>query len=264
MRRTLFICAALFGGMCAAAGAETLTAVLEPKTSASMTATRAGRISDIHVNEGDRVTARQPLVDMESAVQSARVSLAIVAAQANGVVKRADQQIAQAQKLLTRETTARTRGAAQPREVEQAEQALALAKADRRIAQEALERAGAQLVLEKAILEELTLRAPFDGLILEIVHSTGETVDSDIPILTLADLSVLKATGFVSSQGASGLATGTTLQARLDGAAAPVDVTVSSIDPRIDSVSQTQRVTFELDNAALAYRPGATLVLDLP
>lgn len=261
------ICAVAMLGACApiAALAQGVTAILEPVQSVDIRTSLVGILAGVDVTEGAEVAQGTSLAQLESRTQNQRVALAQVVADADGRELRAQFQVEQAQALFERVQAARTRGAAQSWEVEQAEQAVDLAKADRQIAQEGQRQARAQLALEQAMLGDYTLRAPFSGVVLEVQAEAGTYVDAQSIVLTLAQLDALEATAFVPLEWLERMAVGQNLEADVEGATTQTAaVQVTTIDPRIDPASRTVRIRVALDNADRAYRPGATLILRAP
>ncbi|MEL6466193.1 MAG: efflux RND transporter periplasmic adaptor subunit [Pseudomonadota bacterium] len=251
--------------MPAATLAQSLTAILEPADLVEVRSTVAGILTVIAVTEGQTVERGALLAQIDDRSQAERVALAQAVAGADGRIQRADAQIAQAESLVARMEKARGRGAAQEWEVEQAQQALALAVADKQIALDGQAQAQAQLKLEKAVLETYRLRAPFSGIVLEVKQNIGANVDMQTVVMTVAQLEALEATAFIPLTWLNIISQGDALRASFDDQTKrPVDVVVTSIDPRIDPASQTVRIRVSLDNAEGMHRPGATLVLQAP
>ncbi|MEL6807208.1 MAG: efflux RND transporter periplasmic adaptor subunit [Pseudomonadota bacterium] len=247
------------------AAAQDLTAILEPGALVDIRPGVSGILRDVAVSEGDSIQAGSLLAQIDDRSQAKRLALAQAVAKADGQIRRADAQIAQARSLLARMQNARSRGAAQAWEVAQAEQALALAEADKRIALDGQTRAQAQVDLEQAILDTYRLHAPFSGVILEIAETVGANVDPQSVVLSLAQLDELEATAFVPLSWVETLSPGDRIGATVEASTIEMaDVVVASIDPRIDPASQTVRIRVTLENAQGRFRPGATLRLSAP
>ena len=257
---------ALFGAFAPlSAIAQGVTAILEPVQSVDIRTSLVGILERVDVAEGATVAQGAPLAQLQSRTQSQRVALAQVVADADGRELRAKTQMEQAQALFERVQAARARGAAQSWEVEQAQKAVDLAKADLQIAQEGQIQARAQLALEQAMLADYTLRAPFPGVVLEVQAEAGTYVDAQAVVLKLAQLDALEATAFVPLEWLDRMTVGQSLEAEVEGAAIQTAaVQVTTIDPRIDPASRTVRIRVALDNADRAFRPGATLILRAP
>jgi HlyD family secretion protein len=63
---------------------------------------------------------------------------------------------------------------------------------DQAVAEAQVQVAEAKLNLQKARLDETELRAPSDGMVLEVLRQTGDTTDSSEPVLLFADVSHLQ------------------------------------------------------------------------
>ncbi|MEL7212137.1 MAG: efflux RND transporter periplasmic adaptor subunit [Pseudomonadota bacterium] len=246
-----------------AAAQESVSAILEPAQAVDIRTSVAGRLSVLSVREGADVPSGAPLLEIDSAVQQARVELARIAAEATGALQRAETALAQAQALRDRIARARERGAAQAWEVTQSEQNVGLAEADLIVARETQARAAAQLSLEQATLGEFRVTAPFAATVLEVFAEKGETVDTQTALMTLGRLDELSATAFVPLDWVAELPKDGMLSVTLDDgtrAEAAIDV----IDPRVDPASRTVRVKLTMENDAGALRVGTGLVLERP
>ena len=251
--------------LAATASAQDVTAVLEPAESVDLKPVLNGRLVEILVDEGQPVTKGWTLARLDDAQQRQRVDLAQVVVDADGQIKRAEAQLAQAKSLQARMQRARSRGAAQSWEVDQANQAVALAEAEVQISMDARTRAQAQLALEKALLEDFRLIAPFDGLVLQRQVDVGASIDPQSVVMTVGRIDALKATGFVPVEWLPKLQTNRQLAAQVIGLSrAEVSVDVMAIDPRIDPASRTVRITFSLPNEQREFLPGSTLFIPEP
>ncbi len=135
------------------------SATIVPLRTAQLSFPAIGRVKSVDVNVGDKVTAGQTLVTLDTALLEARVR----EAQANWDV--ADIQLRFLQRVGT------------------AEQNMESAKAD-------LDRAQALLDSARAALEaQSTLMAPFDATVVSVDAVAGETVVPGRVIVTLGDLS---------------------------------------------------------------------------
>lgn len=245
--------------------AQSVSAILEPVTVIELKPSVAGRLATLDVAEGDGLAKGAVLAAMDARVQEARVALAKIAAASSGPEDRARIVVEQAEQLLARMTKARQRGAAQAWEVRQAEQALALAQADARIASENATRLGAQLELEQATLSEFVMQAPFNGTVLQIIAEPGAIVDTDETILEFGNLARLSATAFLPVDWAQSLKVGDSVAGTLAGSElSKLDLTVAAVDPRIDPASRSVRVRLEMDNPDRRHFAGTAIQLQRP
>lgn len=247
----------------AAALGQQIDGVLEPADYAELRASLPATIRAIPVREGARVAAGDLLIELDAAVPEARVALARVAASSEGQAARAAALVAQAEALLARIERAQSSGAAKPWEVEQARQAVQIARADRHIVADQRRQAAAQLALEQATLGNYRLAAPFDGRVLQIHSEAGELATPQDVLLEIGHLARLEATIFAPVDLARRVRAGDELPGHLgDGRA--VTGRVDRIDPRIEASSQTVRIVIALDNAAEEIMAGESVSFTLP
>ena len=259
----LVLALAAAAGAAAPAGAQGVTAILEPAQHAELRPAVPGRIEAILVAEGDRVMEGEVLARMDDAVQEARVAVARASASAEGARRRAELAEAEAEAVLARVEAAARRGAAQPWEAERARHALATARAEFEMAGDQLARAEAELRLEEATLERFALRAPFDATVLRVLREPGEAVGAGETIVEVGRLDALEATAFVPAAWLDALAPGDAVAGRLsDGT--PASLAVRWIDPRVDAASGTARATLELPEPGAGARPGLAVTLEAP
>ncbi len=243
--------------------AQPVTFVLEPAQEAELKTTVNGRLQDVSVTLGQKVKKGDVVAKIDARVQTARVDLAKVVAEATGGEIRSSKVMEQATSRLELIRKARERGAAQVWEVEAAEQALAVAEADLLLATEDRIRKEAELALETATLDEFSLRAPFDGTILDVLAEEGEVVQTETTVIVIGQLVSLEGTAFFPVDWVQDLEPGAELAADAEtGGRFPIRVT--AIDPRIDPASATVRMVFEVANTDGDLRAGTRMSIDRP
>ncbi len=245
------------------ASAQSISAILEPVNSVEIRPSVNGRLDQILVKEGDVVSQGTLLASIDARVQKARVALAEIAANADGAVARAEIVIAQAEALRERVARARSKGAAQQWEVTQSEQSVQLAQADLQVAREGVLRSQSQLELDRAILSEFEMTAPFDGTILEIRTRTGEIVETETTVLEIGNMQQLRATAFVPLDWLENLSPGAQIPAEMPNGQA-ITGSVTSIDPRVDPASLSVRVRVAFDNSDLSLLAGTAVIINKP
>lgn len=261
MIRTCLITLLLFAP--GVAFAQDVTAVLEPARSVELRSTVNGRVTRVTELEGTRVSKGDVVAEIDASVQRARVALAEVSARASGSVVRAEKLLEQAEFRRDRLVEARAKGAAQSWEVDMAEQAVAVARADLTVARDEQTRREAELALEEATLNEFSIVAPFDATVLNVSVDPGEIVDTATVIIEVGALDTLLATAFVPVEWAPALTVAKSVAASFgDGQSA--EAVMRAVDPRVDPASQTIRVIVQVDNADKSLRPGEILTLHDP
>ena len=156
------------------------TAEILANREANMRSETAGRVVEVLVEAGDRVSEGQVLVRLDvgrpaSAAQAARAAVE----QSEARLDQAERELARTEKLV------KTGGLPEQR-LDDARDAVTLARAAR-------DAARAQSRLARRGLTEAVVRAPFAATIVERTVEVGEYLAPGSPLLTLADTSVLKA-----------------------------------------------------------------------
>ncbi len=208
-----------------------------------------GVVREVLVVEGQPVQAGAVLIRLVDDVQAARVGLARVSAEAEGELRQAQAQQAEAASVFARTQQAAGRGAATEWELRQARSRLEVAKAAADAAEERRQVERQRLDLEIATQQQMTIRAPFDGVVTRLETVPGATLlRTDRPI-TVADLRVLEAVLYVPAPLWRRLRLGEGYRLRLS---EPVDRVVPArlrhLDPVMDVASGRFRAVFVIDN----------------
>ena len=234
-----------------------------PKLRTKLAPTRQGTVWNVEVVEGAQVRKGDLLLEFDTRVQQAAVNVARASAESTGELRRAQVALRVAEASLARLQASHEKDA---RSVTQASMVDALgaveeSRATLLSAQESASSSRATLGLELARLEELRLRAPFDGVITRIHSRVGESVPPGQPALELVDLSTLVAEIHVPATRFGELVVG----GRLDlEASVPVSKviagTITWIDPVIDGGTRCFRCVIEIDNADKKLPAGFTVL----
>lgn len=184
----------------------------------------------INVDEGDQVSKGDILARLDDAEQQARVAKAEAGVQAaEAALKGAKSSIQKAETVLTQKNRSNDRKQALYKKrtipadtAETAELERDTAKADLDIAKSlllsatsALETARAQLALEKVMLDQHILRAPYAGTIIGRHLELGTVVKSGEPLFTLVDPKTVWVLGHISESRSGLIAIGQVAQIRL-------------------------------------------------
>lgn len=222
-----------------------------------------GRVLEVAVSVGDRVTAGQLLASIHShVIHDAWADLRKARAQ----VRRAESELAYAEQAAARMDRLLAAGAVSLREVQRAAADLVAANEEKRLQQAEVRRAeegllhlGMSPADEPASGEEaeIPIRAPLGGAILERQVTTGTAVTPGVPLFVVSDLSTLWALAEVEDVHLPGLATDA--EVTLEVSAYPgqtfsarVQRVGDTLDPR------TRRVTVrcEVPNPGERLKPG--------
>jgi HlyD family secretion protein len=216
----------------------------------------SGRVSDILVDEGDRVKLGQVLAHLAPEQFSADVRTARSAAsQATAAISRLDAEEKRAEAALqfARTEAARMRalapaGTVSTRDVDLAEQQLALAKAElervrasRVEAHQQIAVAGGTLQAKDVTAARAVLVAPFDGVVLRRLRDPGDTVTLGTTVLRVVATDALWSRASIDESALPLLQEGQRARVRLGTEGAP------SLLARVDRIGrEVDRQTHEL------------------
>jgi membrane fusion protein (multidrug efflux system) len=217
----------------------------------TVTAKVAGVIGTIGFEEGQKVKAGDMLVQFDAAERQADIDQAI--AEANRAVAQKNEI---AIKLDRAQTLSRT-GAGTSAQVEDL-------TAQMKSLEGAIASAQAQRKAAEARLEDLFIRAPFNGRVGTRSVSLGAYVAPGTRITSLDDLSKVRLDFAVPENLLGRLKPGQTVNATSAAyQGRTFKGTVATIDPRVDQATRTARLTAEFDNPDEALKPGMFLSVAL-
>jgi RND family efflux transporter MFP subunit len=202
----------------------------EPYKIVKMSFPEPGVIMEMLVKEGDRVTAGKVLARLDCRVLDRELQ---ISRETSNLRKKRLEQI----ELLAKES---------------------------RISPEELSRARADATIEdlkvqrsEAMIENRTLRAPFNGLITEVKKEASESVASpSIHVLTVVQLDKLLLNLYLTAQQASAFHQGRPATVSFIDRQQDVPALVEFISPVTDAASSTIRVKFVISNPGGIYSSG--------
>ena len=241
------------------------------RNTATVTSKTMGYVRAVRVRPGDRVTAGQPLVDLEAndvraTVARARAGLdesteakaeaesALEAATVAAKVAKTSFERAKAlldEKAIPQQqfddAEARYRGAAAQEQV---------ARSRVRSVASRIEESRAALGETQAALGYAGIVAPFAGLVLERHVDPGAFASPGVPLLVIADEGTLRVEAAVEESKASAVKLGDPVTVEIDALAKPITGTVGEIVPTVDVASRALLVKVDLPPDVGALRAG--------
>ncbi|HMI56492.1 MAG TPA: efflux RND transporter periplasmic adaptor subunit, partial [Gemmatimonadaceae bacterium] len=229
------------------------TGVIQPINAVQVKSKASGQVMHLHVSTGSEVKPNDLLVEIDPRDAKSRYDQAVAAlqaAQANVTVTKA--QLARSQSLAKE-------GVITAPEVETAILASAKATSDLVAAQAALDQA-------KIALEDVTIRAPMAGTVIEkdvsegqVISSATNTVGGGTTLLTMADLGQVYDSTLVSESDIGNVKAGQTASVKVD--AYPNRTFTGSVEKIAPQATVQQSVTMfpvliRLDNRDGALMPG--------
>ncbi|MCA9244972.1 MAG: efflux RND transporter periplasmic adaptor subunit [Phycisphaerales bacterium] len=207
------------------------------------------RIHDIRAREGQCVDTGAPLIQFDDETQRIRCEVARFQAESTLDLDLAKIRVDHAEAELKR--IEGLTGSTSAKELLDARLAAEAAHIEQSIAQLKHAQAERDYQLQKQLLAERTLTAPFEGLIALVEGEVGETVSRGAPIVRLVKLHPLTVTFSCPLEIAQGLSRGQPVDLRvpLPGAAARVG-NIEFVSPVVDPASQMVTVRVTVGNDA--------------
>ncbi len=224
---------------------------IRARNRATIAAEVAGRVTVIRVEEGARVEPGEVVVELDPA----RRELELEAARARAA--RAEAKLAEQRRQTERVRSLNRKNIASEAELEEAETALRLVRAEA-----AAERA--ELGVSKRQLADASVTAPFAGLVARRQVDSGEFVQPGAELFELVSLDPVELVFHLPELDAGRVRTGQ----RVGVGVAPYpgrrfEGRVIFVSPTIDPATRTLRIKAELDNPDGVLRPGLFARVDL-
>lgn len=234
-----------------------VSCLIEPFETVALSPAAPGIVGRVLVERGDTVRKGDVLVEFDARAEEIALELATARAEnrsrLDALIARRDfldEQAGRAADLASRNAGSFAAASEARMEAEVAARDIDQEKA--MLAQAGLERHAAEIVLD-----QLQIRAPIDGLIIERLLAPGEYRDNQNPVLRLARLDKLRVEAFASISHAGGLRLGQTVHIRPEepvGGVWPAEITI--IDQVFDAATATFGFRMELANPDLALPAG--------
>ena len=227
-----------------------LPAIAKPLEMAELSTPTDGALIALNVKEGDYVQRGALLAMTEDRIAAAsyRVAEAAAAREASLAVAKAKQKLAE--QYLERIKKTFSEKADSGLELDEARSRLDEASATLLEGHELKREAMARLELEKARLDDHRLVAPFSGTVTRIKKHLGETLTRDDVLMTLVNLSRLRAELNVPLTFIQHYPRGSTARLIATLPDEPLlEATVVHVDPMVDAATNTIRIVIEIDNS---------------
>lgn len=226
-----------------------LPGIAKPSLQAVIHPNIAGVVEEVLVKEGEFVRAGQPLVRMDDRLALANLAAAEVAAAQVGPLHLARAELGAAEQHLHRLESVTDIRAIAAQDFEIARAAVEKARANLSTAEINLRVAQERLAVEKEQCGQLTLNAPFDGIVHHVKANVGERLQENQNLLEIVNTKTLKVELHIPSVMFDRLAIGKiySLRTTFRGLRA-VEAQLTAIAPVIDPGTDTIRCVFEIDN----------------
>lgn len=223
------------------------------RNQAVLSAPASGKIAKIIADVGERVRQGQLLVQLDTSdavlgVEQARAARAM----AEAGIKAANREFERIKLMRASEGAPAAAVDRAMTAVEQATAGLAQAEAAVRMAEDHL--------------SDLSMRAPFDGVVTQRFKSVGETVAMmpPTPVVTVVDVEHVEVRLPVSETVVSGIKQGALLKGKLSPAGTAFDAKVRTVGSVVDPINRTVEVLLDVvASDGVVVRPGSIVEIDL-
>ena len=230
----------------------------EPYRTVRLAAPEMGVIAEIPVVEGQSVSQSQVVARLDDSVLKKSLEVARAATEATGALDAALSELDTNQQQLKGYRSLRRSDHATEREIQRATTAVEISQAKVQIVRDELSIKHAEFERTKSQLEKRKIRAPLNGIVVEINKEVGEFVSPTDPVIvTLVDLSNLKAIFSIPQSSARKLVAGHLVELTVDDDSQPqgliaqgliVQGLIEFVAPRVDPQSGTVTVKIRIEN----------------
>jgi RND family efflux transporter MFP subunit len=226
---------------------------LVPQLRVDLRPTFGGTLEGVRVNIGDHVSAGATLATLDRREIDAQVDAAVAAiGVARASLEAAEAGLTNARQEIDRARNLFDKGALPRQRLDAADTAFRAARAERDLAQANVAQAEAAGRRAREVQRDATLRAPMAGVIVERNYDAGNLVGpgSDLPVVAIADMRVLKLEAGVSELDAGRLRVG--MPAAVTVSARPgerFEGRLAAIAPEVDRRNRHFRIEVRVPNA---------------
>ena len=227
---------------------ETFDTFLEPSRTVDISSAFRDRLDGVHVKDGQKVAAGEPLAELGTRVLLAQRALAREAVAFHGAIDSARALIKmRANRLAMLQDLAKS-GDAKPQEMMAAQTELEIARAQLQSASEEQLVKKHELMVIEAQLEEKKLRSPIAGVVIKVNRHQAELVGGSdpLPLMTIVQLDPLKAVFHLPRSLTAAMAPGQPVT--LESAGVPMSGEIEYIAPVINAQSGTIEVRVRIAN----------------
>ena len=205
---------------------------VDPWLVADVPAEVAGRVAEVKVEPGSLAKTGDPLVLLDNEIAASDY-------------RRAEAKLVELQRLLG--------------EAEKLGESRVVSRTQVEAVRAEARQADAEEDATKARLEDHTIRAPFDGSVVERLVQVGEAVNVNQAVVRMVDTSRLRVVFYVNERDVASFPAGKKIRLRLPAAPGQIfEVPVVHVARASDAETRLFRVEGELPNADLALRGGLT------
>jgi len=235
-----------------------LVGSLEPVTAVEIRSRLSGYLESVPFDVGDRVEEGQTVIELDDASTRELVSRAtaaeqVAAAQVKAQVAREGQALREVERLRELAES----GVSTSQQIEEAESALLVSKAETELERARLAQAKADLERTRLALDELQISTPISGYVAERSADVGDLARAEDILMRIVDLSSIRTVVNVVERDYAKIKLGETATVTVDGI--PNRRFTGRIvrqAPVLDPTTRTAKVMIEIANEDALLKPG--------
>lgn len=259
------LCLSWFGQY-AAAEDLLMTGVIRPLNDVELSFSVDGIIDELFIAEGDSASKGQALLKLEDTLQSLDVERRRLAKDDDSELQASYLNLQELKQLYDRKQQLKSISrSVSDTELNRLQIQLNTGKAEHERAEAAEKREAIELSIAENVLSLYTLKAPFDGQLVEVVPRVGEWVKLGTPVLRFVDVTTCYLELDVELEVAVKLSKQQQVPLTVHQAPKPFSHSgiVEFISPVVDAASGLVRVKITMDNQDQRIKPGVTAALNL-
>ena len=217
----------------------------------------SGRIEELAVDVGDRISKGQLLIQVDDLQQKELVRQAEAAIRVTVAEKSTqDLRVIAAKRVHDRQKNLATKGVGTAQQLEAAESKLSIAEAESRLAASKVAQAETELEQSRLELAERRIESPLDGQVASRTVQVGDLAKSDVGLLRIVDLSTVRTAVHVGESDYRQLREGQPAEVRVDTYPDPFPGRVVRLAPVLDPETRTAVVYIAVENPDGLLKPG--------
>ena len=245
------------------AAGEPLDCVMNPRSTIELGSHQDGILEELRVRRGDPVSRGQPLAKLDAEMEAMTAELARIRAESDITVRSARAQAKFRGREKERLESLRKQQSISASAYEEGEIEAELATLSVETAEMELKLARTEHARARAVLERRTIKAPVNGVVVDVMMSPGEYVYEQTTLMSIAEIDPLHVEVFLPVASYGTVEEGMTAIVRPE---QPIggehEARVVVVDRVFDAASRTFGVRLELPNAGLELPAGARCTVD--
>jgi RND family efflux transporter MFP subunit len=244
---------------------ERLAGSVRARNQTEIFAEASGTIEAVFVDDGDQVTAGDPLVqlrarDFEERVRQAESGLAV----ADARVRQAEANLTRMDASLERIEMIVDRGLGTQAELDTARADALSAQADLDLMTAQREQAASALAEQRAALADTLVRAPIDGIVGGRNAEVGQQANTSNPLFVIGDVSAMRVEVTLTQQMLGYITPGTAVNIYSDTSPDQIiQAEIARISPYLHPVTHTTNAEIVVDEHGGRLRPGMFVTVDV-